>query len=113
MSRKSARRELDRLYADLPALDCQGRCAESCGPIAMSRVEWERLVEVAGHPVQTTIDCPLLENERCTVYAVRPLICRLWGLVESMPCPWGCKPTRYLTDHEGYQFLERAEALGA
>jgi len=35
--------------------------------------------------------CPLFDVERreCAVYAVRPLVCRLLGHVEWMPCPAG------------------------
>ena len=29
------------------------------------------------------------EAGRCLIYAVRPLICRLFGLVEWLPCPLG------------------------
>jgi hypothetical protein len=114
MSRKFARRELDAMYAEMPTLDCQGKCAEACGPILMSRVEWER-IEERGEvgPLGPDLTCPLLDGERCSVYDIRPTICRLWGMVESMPCLWGCKPSRLLTDDEGGAFLERAGALGA
>lgn len=116
MSRKFARRELDRLYAELPTLNCQGKCAESCGPIFMSRVEWERIIEAVGYePVgQDDLTCPLLtEDGRCSVYEIRPTICRLWGMVDAMPCVFGCKPSRVLERTEGYAFLERAGRLGA
>lgn len=115
MSTNAKRRRLDSLYAEMPTLDCQGKCAESCGPIVMSRVEWERIIEKVGAEPHGGADltCPLLTDERCTVYSIRPTICRLWGLVESMPCPWGCKPSRVLTDVEGFAFLERAGAMGA
>lgn len=37
--------------------------------------------------------CPALTaDERCGVYEVRPMVCRLWGAAEPMPCPWGCRP---------------------
>ena len=114
MSKAGARRALDALYAEMPTLDCQGKCAESCGPILMSRVEWGRIIEQVGtEPRATSLDCPMLDGERCSVYAIRPTICRLWGMVESMPCPWGCEPSRLLSDAEGRVFLERAGALGA
>lgn len=116
MSKKFARRELDRLYAELPALDCQGKCAESCGPVFMSRVEWQRIIEAKVYePVGTLSDltCPLLDGGRCTVYEIRPTICRLWGMVDAMPCQWGCQPSRLLTRTEGYEYLERAGRIGA
>jgi len=112
---RQQRRQLDRLYAELPRLDCQGRCAESCGPILMTRLEEARIVEQTGVAPgwDDTLTCSLLKDERCSVYQVRPAICRLWGLVESMPCLWGCKPDRYLTDAEGHAFLARVAAVGS
>lgn len=104
---------LDLIYAELPTLVCRGKCAESCGPIAMSPLERERVTATAGREpdFDETLTCNLLVDERCSAYAVRPTICRLWGLVESMPCLWGCKPSRYLSDAEGYDFLRRVDAV--
>jgi Fe-S-cluster containining protein len=115
MTTRRERRNLDALYAEMPTLDCKGKCAESCGPIVMSRVEWARLTETVGYEPKGTADltCPLLDGERCSVYAIRPTICRLWGMVEAMPCEWGCQPSRILTNREGFAFLERAGELGA
>lgn len=112
MSDARAKIMLDALYAELPRLDCQGKCAESCGPIMMTRVEWARITKrLKCAPKATTLTCPMLVNDRCSVYTIRPTLCRLWGMVESMPCPWGCVPERYLTDAEGQDFLLRAEAI--
>jgi hypothetical protein len=112
---KRRRAELDALYAELPALSCRGLCQESCGPIFMSRVEWQRICKSVGEErkADDSLTCPLLTaGGTCEVYQVRPMICRLWGLVETMPCPWGCKPERYLTQDEGHEFLERTGEIG-
>lgn len=37
---------------------------------------------------------------RCSVYVVRPLLCRLWGMVDKMRCPHGCVPSRWPADDE-------------
>src|ERR1043165_1016518 len=95
----------------MPGIDCRKLCAESCGPIVMGRVEWQRVCRAVGeerHQADPLGYCPLLENERCAVYNVRPMLCRLWGIVETMKCPWGCVPERWLTKEEGYEFLARA-----
>lgn len=51
----------------------------------------------AGRPLEFTsgLTCGYLDqvHRRCTVYAVRPMICRLWGVTTDMACPWGCQPT--------------------
>jgi hypothetical protein len=108
-------RELDALYAQLPALRCQGYCADSCGPIDMSVRERSRIVERARKAVKCEKGglCNMLdENRRCTVYDIRPLICRLWGLTRSLACPYGCRPERWLTDAESARFLVEAERIG-
>jgi Fe-S-cluster containining protein len=50
---------------------------------------------------------------RCAVYGIRPMVCRLWGLVEGMPCPHGCRPDGgLLPDTEGRRLLIEAERIG-
>lgn len=106
--------ELEQLYAELPALDCQGRCAESCGPIAMSALERQRIEARGVKLMPLAMTCPALTQlGRCSVYEVRPLICRLWGLVEQMACPWGCRPEGgFLDDATARRLLARAEVIG-
>lgn len=105
---------LDALYAELPTLQCQQKCQESCGPVFMSRLEWERICSRLGEERQGTADlrCPMLKDGGCEVYSTRPAICRLWGLVEKMRCPWGCVPERFLTDEEAHAWLERVVGAG-
>ncbi len=107
-TRRSLRR-IDAAYASLPALVCKGKCQHSCGPIAMSRLEWERVCDAVGHVPEgnESLVCPMLDQARgtCTVYPVRPMICRLWGLVRKMACPFGCVPSRWLTDREASHLL--------
>lgn len=54
-------------------------------------------------------ECSMMDNGRCAVYDIRPMICRLWGLSEDMPCPYGCVPEGGLLPvEEGYAFLAEA-----
>ena len=101
--------QIDGEYSLLPRLECQGKCQAACGPILMSRLEWVRIVEQVGFaPKAVTLTCPMLGRDgQCTVYSIRPMICRLWGLVEGLPCEWGCRPSKYLTDQEGRELLAR------
>lgn len=101
---------LDAIYAEVPVMECQGLCSESCGPLIVDEPERAQIRERTGRTLRLLqLDCPQLTIlRRCSIYTDRPLICRLWGVVESMPCPWGCKPDRYLTDAEGHQLLARA-----
>jgi hypothetical protein len=104
---------LEELYAEVPAIRCRGLCANSCHSLGLSNVEQTRIAIRRGVRLETTIypdGCPALTPFRhCSIYDDRPLMCRLWGVVESMPCPHGCVPDRMLTDREARDLLERLE----
>lgn len=92
-----------KIYASLPRIDCQGACADSCGPIAYSIAEAE-IVRLSGGDPPTCGSggmCSALSRKgKCRIYAARPLVCRLFGVVEAMRCPFGCQPDRFLSDSE-------------
>lgn len=113
--------KLEAVYALLPELRCRGLCAESCGPIVQQGVltvaELVRMQRAGGKRTgrqrRRPDVCPYLSAEgRCDVYAVRPLICRLWGIVPKMACPYGCVPARALTDDEAHTLLVAALKVG-
>jgi Fe-S-cluster containining protein len=55
----------------------------------------------------------LTAGKRCAVYDLRPLVCRLWGAVESMPCVYGCVPEGgYLTDMDAYRLIAESTRIG-
>lgn len=115
--------ELEDLYAELPPLECRGKCQESCGPIDMSDTERRRIRE-AGVDIPPLLDrarrgeltrsCPALSPiGTCSVYELRPLVCRLWGLVEAMACPYGCRPEGgWLDDTTGMELIARSLDIG-
>lgn len=107
---RAAYAKLDAIYARLPRMQCRGLCGdEVCGPVPMALLEAERLRRTAHEAPRTTPRmCVYLRDGRCRVYAVRPLICRVFGLVKRMSCPHGCVPDRWLSD---YEFLELAQAI--
>lgn len=89
----------------------------------MGRPEWRRLRRFLGRePVHIRSDdglylmggppdftCPVLSDGLCSAHPARPMLCRLWGVVEGMECPHGCLPRpRYLTAAEGHEYLRRA-----
>lgn len=109
----AAQLELDELYRSIPNVHCKGKCQAYCGPIFMSGEEWKRIKQHG--PVAKlngdSLTCPLLIEGRCSVYAIRPLVCRLWGAVKVMRCQFGCKPDRWVSDEEATRLLRRADAL--
>ena len=103
---------LDALYAEIPEVECKGFCADSCGPFPPYPAELQRLLyEVGSAPSVEHWTCPLLVNGRCRAHAIRPLLCRLWGVVDGMPCEWGCKPARRYTNAEAHALAARVEAV--
>lgn len=112
MSFARALKKLDRLYATMPGIECKGLCWGSCGPIGMSKAEHDRLVQINDTPRQD-LTCPLLTaSKQCSAYEARPVLCRLFGVAEEMPCPFGCKPERVVQRTEGYGYLEAARRIG-
>lgn len=121
---------LSKTWAVVPDPGCRGLCVEACGPILMSPME-AAIMKAAGGRVASPTDvadalieaveagsteglpsCPSLVNGRCTAYAARPIICRLWGAVEDMPCLWGCVPEGgRLSAQAGRILLRAVESL--
>lgn len=117
---------VEAAYQALPALECQGKCASACGPVPISPLEQQRIEArgvrwVPGRVVRLpdgsrggTVCCALDQKSlRCRVYEDRPMVCRLWGLVESLACPWGCEPVGgLLSDLEGLRLMNRVLWFG-
>lgn len=64
--------------------------------------------------IERGLRCSMLnEDGSCDAYAVRPTICRLFGVVKDrLECPHGCTPERWLDDDESRVLLERADVIG-
>jgi len=103
--------EYAALYAQVPEIDCQMRCARHCGPIVVPETEWKRMERATGRGAdadETTCVHLDVGSGRCRAHPMRPLVCRLWGVVEDAPCPYGCVPERWLTRAEADRLLEQA-----
>jgi hypothetical protein len=84
--------ELDGAYAQIPRVDCRGRCQQECTNVDVGPAEAARLRQ-GGHrvPRRWQAPCPLLGDDgRCEAYELRPVVCRLWGACQALPCPHGC-----------------------
>jgi hypothetical protein len=107
--------QLTDLYDQVPDVGCKGLCTYSCGSIGMDPLEQRRVAQLgvdlplfAVFPVL----CPALDAGRCSVYEVRPMVCRLWGAVEDMRCPCGCAPPDgHLTRPEALRLLGRVSVI--
>lgn len=118
---------LDAIYRQLPTVECTGGCAIACGPIPLTDVEARRLQQATHKKPRTIALVPvvdsrgdtrrdrcvyLTEHERCSVHAIRPLICRVFGVVKRMSCMRGCVPSRWLTDREFLALAQAVERIG-
>lgn len=105
---------LEAIYAALPHLACKGLCQECCGPIMQSLAETRAMEKAIGGKIprlRDNLTCGLLHKGKCSIYANRPLICRLWGVAREMPCPHGCLPERWVEKPEAHTLLQRADNL--
>jgi Fe-S-cluster containining protein len=126
-TRAEAIERLEELYAQLPSVTCRGLCHDTCTSIDASELERERLRErgvvlparVARDRLRTLIAegrtprCPALSAlNTCSVYAVRPLICRGWGAVyPGLLCEHGCVPDGDMDDGQFFQIMLQVEEL--
>lgn len=120
--------ELDAIYARIPKIKCKRLCQDQCTLIAMTGPELKRIRDHTGRKndliaaddpevlVQRVLEvhrnggaakpCPKLTADgSCSAYAVRPLICRLYGLARKLACPHGCEVERMLTDQEAVMIM--------
>ena len=53
--------------------------------------------------------CAFATSTGCEVYNDRPLMCRMFGTVDTPPmtCMHGCKPKRRITERKGAEMTER------
>lgn len=106
---------LAKIYSELPTVECKGLCHQACGLIVASPVEVESMETASGRPFTCSHDltCDYLTREnRCSVYAVRPMICRLYGVAEGLLCEHGCVPSRLVSKAEGGSLINRASRAG-
>lgn len=110
--------ELQAIWNRVPEMkDCQGRCHTSCGPVPVSGAE-RKVIEDQGKDIGIKdgmlgpMTCSLLSPDgSCSIYSVRPLMCRIWGASKFLPCPYGCVPERYITEVEAWEMLNEIAAL--
>lgn len=109
-------KKLRDIWDKVPKMvDCKGLCHDSCGPIPVASLERKLVEERAGkelRPTGPSLTCSLLTKDGlCSVYAIRPLICRIWGASQGVPCSHGCKSERTLTMEESMALFEEVEEV--
>lgn len=104
---------LKQIYRRIPEIDCIGKCALGCGTIAASHGEFVHITKITGvRPYLVNTDrCNFLVEGRCSIHVDRPTACRLYGVTEAMPCDWGCRAERMLTEKEAYAIMADVSKL--
>ncbi len=89
--------KLENIYSRIPAFDCK-HCSECSGPILWFEPEEifirkylgdnniKRVVWTKEEFEKNDMKCPYLKDHRCSIYPVRPLVCRLQGVVPDLLC---------------------------
>lgn len=120
--------KIDSLLSEIPTFKCKDGCADCCGPVEMSRLEYHRCVKASGRSAdelrqrmernfkRKVYQCALIDpkTNRCTVYQVRPAICRIFGTTKDLPCPHGYAPdaAQMLSDEKAREILALVGELG-
>jgi len=96
----------NELLAKVRSLRCRGACPASCERFPLFGIERASYPDLhRDFELLPPGPCRHLQGLSCEIYAARPMVCRLWGAVEDLRCPWGCVPELgYLTRREA-QFL--------
>lgn len=93
---------LKSIYSNIPNFGCK-HCHECCGPIVWFKPEEiiiRDYMKIHGidYVVWSTEEfknngmrCPYIKNDRCIIYPVRPIVCRLQGNALDMPCKHNAK----------------------
>jgi Fe-S-cluster containining protein len=81
----------------IPDFQCQ-HCHNCCGPIIwfapeeilikdyLQKQKLKRIVWSKEEFEKNHMKCPYLKNDRCLIYSVRPIVCRLQGNIPELRC---------------------------
>lgn len=116
----------------IPSFDC-GTCTACCTVVPFTKTEKDRASErnplLVWEHIDTgseykdyytpkvaleTMRCPFVkEGVGCTIYDIRPILCRLYGSVDhpKMTCRMGRGPTKRKIPHTKAQLMIRAEQM--
>jgi uncharacterized protein len=79
----------------LPGVACKGLCASSCRDLTFSILDLLAIrLAYDVDPIHSSPDertCGALVDGQCSIHDERPMICRLWGVVDDLACPHGCE----------------------
>ena len=103
---------------NIPAHTNCTNCGECCGPVPLTGEDVARIKSyIRSHeqPKQAMqqphgpLECIFRDNEKksCSIYPVRPMICKLFGVTAGMSCPNGNS-----AEIDGHPFILNKEYYG-
>ncbi len=79
----------------MPEMRCDKGCTDCCSVAACSDGEYETIKKYAKRhqvkPIEHGLACPWYQDGQCSVYPVRPIVCRVFGhfAEKSLTCTRG------------------------
>jgi len=114
---RQAKRLLREVYSMIPKFECVDGCTECCGATLWTYIEWKLIsdwLKERGREERFAKDifekCPYIENGKCSIYEVRPLVCRLFGVTKRLKCPYR-EPEFYLPDEFADKLVEAVKRI--
>lgn len=113
---------LKNVYESLPKIVCKKLCQESCGPIIVGAQERKEIADYLGYDPFIEkkeilekfkdgkildYNCPMLDSGSCSIHNIRPLICRLYGVVKGMQCRFGCVPKKFMKASKARDLIKK------
>ncbi|MBS3778461.1 MAG: YkgJ family cysteine cluster protein [Candidatus Thermoplasmatota archaeon] len=113
-------RRLNRIYAQIPSFECK-HCQQCSNPIMWFKPEeinikdylkkhnLPYIVWTDEEFIDHHMKCPYLQDNKCIIYPVRPLVCRLQGIIFDLPCPYTKKTL--LTEQQFRNIMKKVTDL--
>ena len=111
--------KLKYLYSKIPEFNCIPRCTACCGPHPWANVEHRVIAKwmsergmVEKFSKTMFGDCQYIENHKCSIYEVRPVLCRLFGVVDTPKLMCSFRPSKgHISDEEAREIMRKVFEL--
>jgi Fe-S-cluster containining protein len=117
--------KLCMIYDFIPSIKCDRKCHKCCGAHPWFPVEALNIRKfMFEHDIEERFAknllamCPYITEDGCLIHPVRPILCRLFGVVRhckhsiaDMECPFVPKPERMLSEEEADRILDEMKIL--
>ena len=79
---------------NIPPHSCKN-CGQCCGPIPINEIEYKEIKSFVHknrpkyNKKASFINCKFRVDNKCSIYPVRPTLCKLMGVTKGMTCTYG------------------------